>query len=124
MEEDIRDALADIKTSIRAVDKRIDALVTRGEFQATIQRVDAQHEALRRDYDQHELNAPEIVKSVESKIDASKAVLRGEISSTRTATEKRLGEFAITARWAIGVALSALGLLIAAGVLQLIPSRN
>ena len=67
MDQDIRDALTDIKTSVRdgfdAVNKRIDALVTRGEFQATVERIDSQHDTLRRDYDAHEKRTEQIVEA-------------------------------------------------------------
>lgn len=57
MDEDIRGALTDIKTSVRdgfqEVNRRIDTLVTKGEHDATVQRLDQQHGTLRRDFETH-----------------------------------------------------------------------
>lgn len=97
MDEDIRTALADIKESVRAgfadVNARIDRLVTRGEFEAVVQRLDAQHATLRRDFDTHETRTESHYMQTRTDDEAVKRELKGDLEAFRT-----------TARWALGLA--------------------
>ena len=62
MDLDIRTALTDLKTDLKTdlregfdrQSKQIDAMVTRGEFTATVERLDSMLVNLRRDFDGHE----------------------------------------------------------------------
>lgn len=104
MDQDIRDSLQDIKTSVRdgfaATNRRIDDLVTIGEFRATVERIDAQHGTLRRDFDNHEALTPGIVSASEARDEAIRTEFRQELDSFRTTT-----------RWAVGIAATAVGLI-------------
>ncbi len=97
MDPDIREALADIKSDVRdgfkAVNERIDRLVTKGEFEATIQRIDAQHATLRRDFDSHETRTEAHYTQTRTDDEAVKRELKGELEGFRA-----------TARWALGLA--------------------
>jgi len=108
MEADIRDALTDLKESVRdgfrVVNERIDNLVTKGEFNATVQRLDAQHGTLRRDVETNEVQA-------RTTADAVRAELRGELEKMRA-----------TYRWAVALLVPAAGVVAAVvfGVLNLV----
>ena len=96
MDQDIRDALADIKGSVsdgfRDTNARIDKLVTQGEFKATVERLDAQHSTLRRDHDTLSASA---VK---------------EHAGIRAEWGAEIGEFRSSTRWAVGIAVTIAGL--------------
>lgn len=115
MEPDIREALADIKSSVRdgfaEVNKRIDKLVTQGEFEATVHRLDAQHGTLRRDFDKHEQQTQQHYKTVQEADSAIRAELLGELEKIRSST-----------RWAIGLVIPGAALIAAVvfGILSLI----
>lgn len=129
MDQDIRDALADIKSSVRDgfsdTNRRIDDLVTKGEFRATIERIDIQHEALRRDFDNHVESVPArdqlaverdqaISRAAEARDDAIRAEFRSDLDGFRTTT-----------RWAVGLAATGVGLVSgAASLLFNILTRN
>jgi hypothetical protein len=105
VDPDIRDALSDIKAQVRegfdAVNKRIDLLVTKGEFEATVQRLDAQHGTLRRDFDGHERRTEQIIKDNREADNAIRTDLFRELEGFRTTT-----------RWAIALAASAAAILV------------
>ena len=92
MEPDIREALSEIRADVRTgfdkVNKRIDSLISRGEFKATVQRIDAQHETLRRDHDNLDRTA------------------KHEHAGIRDEMHKGLDSFSTQARWAVGIAVS------------------
>lgn len=107
MDEDIRSALTDIKNSVRDgfrdTNKRIDDLVTRGEFTATIARLDAQHGTLRRDFDTHTQKSDLVLKKIE---DDDAETLRQALARTENVEKKvesELTEYRTTTRWAIGL---------------------
>lgn len=115
MEQDIREALADIKTSVRdgfdSVNKRIDQLVTKGEFDATVLRLDAQHGTLRRDFDRHETETQAHYKTVQDADAAVRSELLGELEKIRSSQ-----------RWALGLLIPAAAVIstVIFGVLSLI----
>lgn len=130
MDQDIREALTDIKTSVREgfkdVNARIDQLVTKGEFDATVLRLDAQHATLRRDFDTHEAASAAHVQEVRtadadilSKAQAASAAIREEL-------HKELEGFRNTTRWAIGIAATSAGVLTAVvwAIVQYIQSTS
>ena len=102
MDEDIRLALADIRQQVRDgfsdVSKRIDQMVTRGEHTATVERLDAQHATLRRDFDAHERRTEQIIKDNR----AADEAIRAEV-------KRELNEFSTQARWSVGIAVTLAG---------------
>lgn len=102
MDEDIRAALADLKndlgTRFDRVDRSIESLVTKDAFDATVQRIDAQHAGLRRDFDAHEQAAPAHRQAAADKADAVRAEVKTELEG-----------FRVTTRWAIGLAAGGAG---------------
>lgn len=102
MDEDIRASLADLKTDLRdgfsSVNARIDTLVTKDAFDATIQRIDSEHASLRRDFDLHEAGAPAHRQAAADKAEAVRKEVRSELEGFRTTT-----------RWAIGLAAGGAG---------------
>lgn len=103
--------ITDLKTDINArfdrVDKNVADLVTKAAFDATVERLDAQHTALRLEFDRHDKAAPDYRKAASDRAEA----VREELNA-------QLGEFRSTTRWAIGLAIPATGVLI--GALQYI----
>ena len=116
MEQDIRDALTDLKTQVRdgfaQTNQRIADLVTIGEFRATVERVDAQHATLRRDFEVHKAETPSIVQASESRDEAIRQEFRSELEGFRATT-----------RWAVGIAATAVGLVctIASVIINTLP---
>lgn len=106
MDQDIRGALADIKSDVRdgfaKIDQRIDQMVTKGEFVAEVRRLDAQHATLRRDFDHHDQEAPSYRKAAADKAEAVRAEVRVDLEGFRTTT-----------RWAIALAATGAGVVVA-----------
>lgn len=105
MDADIREALSDIKADVRegfkGVNERIDNMVTKGEFTATVARLDAQHGTLRRDFQSHE---------TESAARATQA--RADDQAVRTELRSELDGFRVTTRWAITLSASGAAILV------------
>lgn len=82
MDEDTRASLTEIKTDVRQgfadVKQEIKELVTRGEFNATVQRLDAQHDMIRRDFTAHEEAAPAHRQAAMDRVET----VRKEVNST------------------------------------------
>lgn len=121
MDQATREAFADLKADLRGVladgfagingriddtNRRIDDLITRGEFKATIERLDNQHHVLRRDFDQHEQQTQHHLDNAR----ADDAAVRKEVLA-QVSTLKR--DIQVANRWAVGSALTAAGLLLA-----------
>lgn len=111
----IKDTLSEIKTDVKegfkGVNEQIKNLVTKGEFNAVIERVDAQHQALRRDFDNHEGRTDGIVS--ESRADL-KRVSDSEVAAhdaIRKDFAEALGDFKASNRWAIGISITSVGIL-------------
>ena len=130
MDQDIREALADIKVSVRDgfkdVNARIDRLVTKGEFEATVQRLDAQHATLRRDFDAHEAASAAHVQEVREADAAVEAKATAATELVRTELHKELEGFRSTTRWAIGIAATGAGVLTSAvwAIVQYVQSTS
>lgn len=109
MDEDIRASLSDIRTDVKdgfsGVNGRIDMLVTKGEFDATVQRLDSQHDSLRREFNTHEGATANHMAQV-----------RADDSEIRKEFKGELEGFKATTRWAIG--LSATGAAILVSLVQ------
>lgn len=105
MDEDTRASLTEIKSDVRQgfadIKTEIKELVTRGEFAATVQRIDSEAAALRRDLTSHEDAAPAHRKAALDRADAVRKEVRAELDG-----------FKITTRWAIGLAATGAGLLV------------
>lgn len=108
MDEDIRAAIGDLKSDLKErfdkVDTKIEQLVTRGEFSATVQRIDSERDSLRRDFEAHEKEAPSHRAAAAAKADAVRSEIRTDLEGFRTTT-----------RWAIGIAVPVTGLLVTIG---------
>lgn len=105
MDEDIRAALteikADVKDGFKDLNGRIDGMVTKGEFNATVQRLDSEHGTLRRDFSSHETRSAAHEAEVRSGDQAVKTELRNELEG-----------FRVTTRWAIGLSAAGAGVLV------------
>ncbi|AXH47316.1 hypothetical protein SEA_EDEN_21 [Microbacterium phage Eden] len=115
MEADIREALSDIKHDVRegfsSTNRRIDDLVTRGEFSATVARLDGQHNTLRRAFEVHETQTEGLVDALRK---ADIQVLHDSKSETmqlRDEVSHQLNEFRVTTRWAIGLTATGVAIL-------------
>lgn len=121
MEQDIRDALSDIKVSVRegfaSTNRRIDDLVTQGEFRATIERVDIQHMTLRKEFDTHVENVPTRDRIAAERDVAIANAAEARDESIRTEFRSELEGFRTTTRWAVGIAATAVGLICTAASL-------
>lgn len=111
----IKDTLAelklDVKEGFRGVNEQIRTLVTRGEFIAVVERIDAQHSALRRDFDTHEGKTDGIVS--ESRADLAAATKRDDDAheSIRKEFGAAFEAFKASNRWAIGISITSVGIL-------------
>lgn len=107
MDEDTRASLAEIKADVRngftEIKSEIKELVTRGEFSATVQRIDSESAALRRDLTAHEEAAPIHRKAALDKAEAVRTEVRSELES-----------FRVTTRWAITLAATGAAILVSA----------
>ncbi|ALJ19571.1 hypothetical protein [Microbacterium sp. No. 7] len=114
VDQDTREALGDIKGAINRgfedVNKRIDKLVTQGEFNATVQRIDAQHETLRRDFDGHEKRTNVIISDNRAADAAVLEKAEGAVQKVRQEIHKDLDGFRSTTKWAVGIAVTLAGL--------------
>ena len=118
MDEDIRGALTDIREIVREgfrdTNKRIDALVTQGEFNATVQRIDSEHATLRRDFNQHEIRSEAHMEDVRKADAVVLADAQKSIEGVRIELHSNLEGFRSTTRWAVGVAATGAGVIVAA----------
>ncbi len=116
MDQDIRDALTDLRADVRTgfsdINKRIDALVSRTEFAATVERLDAQHSMLRRDFDNHEATSAAHVSEVRQADDAVLTKAQAASAAIREELHKELQGFRATTRWAIGISVTSAGVLV------------
>lgn len=111
MDPDIRTALTDLKTDLKTdlregfdrQSKQIDAMVTRGEFTATVERLDSSMKNLQRDLNVHESEAPAHRQAALDRAEAVRTEVRGELEGFRATT-----------RWAIGLSATGAGILVAA----------
>lgn len=115
MDADIREALSDIKHDVREgfsnTNRRIDDLVTRGEFSATVDRLDGQHNTLRRAFEVHEAQTEGLVEALrKSDIQVLKDS-KLETEQLRNEVGAQLNEFRITTRWAIGFTATGVAIL-------------
>lgn len=105
MDEDIRASLSEIKSDVkdgfREVKKDISELVTKGEFASEVRRIDQQHASLSQQFKDHEIQTAANVAHVKSGDDA----VRGELIS-------KIDEFKTSQRWAIGISIPAIGILV------------
>lgn len=116
MDQDIRDALTDLRADVRTgfsdINKRIDALVSRTEFAATVERLDAQHAALRKDFDAHEEASLSHVAEVRNADDIVLTKAQAMSAAIREELHKELQGFRTTTRWAIGISVTSAGFLV------------
>lgn len=114
MDQDVRDALQDIKTSVRdgfaGIDRRFTDLVTIGEFRATVERQDTQHAILRRDFEQHTNQTADIVAASEARDATIAAASEARDIALRSEFRQDLDGFRSTTKWAVGIATTAVGL--------------
>lgn len=121
MDPDTRDALAEIKLSIRdgfeSVERRIDHLVTRAEFVAEVRRIDSdhgnlkgQHESLRSDFSRHLDQTTEIIEANRSADAAIAKEAKESIANVRADLHTQLDGFRAQSRWAVGIAVTLAGL--------------
>lgn len=105
MDEDIRAALTEIKLDVKDgfkdVKKDISELVTRGEFNAEVRRIDAQHLSLAHQFQEHENQTQINVAHAKSNDEAVRNELIGKIDEIKSAQ-----------RWAIGISVPAVGILV------------
>ncbi|WP_406245807.1 hypothetical protein ACI7YT_12255 [Microbacterium sp. M] len=106
MDEDIRTAIGDLKSDLNRrfdqVDRSIETMVTKSEFNATVQRIDAEANMLRRDFESHEKEAP-----------SHRAAAAAKAESVRAEVKAELEGFRVTTRWAIGLAAGGAGIVFA-----------
>lgn len=115
MDDETRAAIGDLKNDLKSdlskgfdrLDMQIGQLVTKGEFAATVQRIDIQHGTLRSEYQQHVSEAPAHRLAASARADAVKAEVKTDLEGFRTTT-----------RWAIGITIPATGLLVT--IIQLV----
>lgn len=117
-DETLRLALGDLKTDVRLgfadTNKRLDDLVTKGEFNATIERVDVQHENLRREFDTHVNNAEAYMQHARDSDNRIMEEATKAVQAVRQEVHSSLEGYRISTRWAIGLAASVAGLIVAA----------
>lgn len=106
MDPDIRQALVDLKTDLRTgfsdQSNKIDQMVTRGEFVATVERLDSMLVILRRDFDGHEAEAPAHRTAAFNRVEAVRREVRADMDG-----------FRVTTRWAITLSATGAGILVA-----------
>lgn len=109
MDEDIRAVLSDLKSDVRSgfdkVDQTFKEMVTKGEFNATIARLDAEAASLRRDFEAHDKAAP-----------GHRAEAARKADEIRTEVRTDLEGFRVTTRWAIGIAAGLAGIAASVGM--------
>jgi hypothetical protein len=115
MDPDIKDYLSDIKLQVKegftrvdarfdGTDKQIDQLVTKGEFNAVIHRIDSEHQGLRRDHNNLSVKAERAIE----------AANKGDLN-IRAELHQELDAFRAASRWSVGISLT-----IATGVFGII----
>jgi BMFP domain-containing protein YqiC len=118
MDPDIRDALADIKLDVKdgltGIHRRIDDLVTRGEFRATVDRIDAAHGTLQRDFTAHEQKTETYMQQVRDEDNKVMDSTTKAVDAVRAEVHTALEGYKVSSRWAVGLAASIAGLIVAA----------
>ena len=108
MDEDIRASLTEIKQTTKEgfaeIKGEIKTLVTQGEFNATIQRVDSSHAQLRNDFDMH-------VNWAEKKLQDSDAAAKLDREKLRSEVHGEFEAQRVSNRWAIGLSVTISGIL-------------
>lgn len=115
MDQDIRDALSDIKIAVRDglsdVKGQISDLVTRSEFRATIERVDSQHATLKSAFENHEKGTADHMEDVRKADQENADAANRAIEAVRDELKTSLEGFRVTTRWALGIALTGTALI-------------
>lgn len=125
IDPDVKDALSEIKGDVRdgfkEIKELISTLVTKGEFEATVARIDGDIRntnervfSFKNEFDQHETRTEVHMEQVRA---ADKQVMdksQVAIEQVRSEMNHTLQEFKVTTRWAVTVAASATGIIVAA----------
>ena len=118
MDEDIRTALADVKQTIRdgfsTTNGQIKELITRGEFNATVQRLDSEAATLRRDFTAHEAQSERHTTAMHEADAKVMADAKTSIDAVKAELHTNLEGFRVTTRWAIGLSATIAGLIVGA----------
>lgn len=113
MDEATREALADIKKDVRegfaGIKGDIGQLVTKGEFNATVQRLDNQD----RMHEQNILQLAQQFQEHQAQTQINMAHVSSEDSATRKLVKEQVDEIKSSQRWAIGITVPAVGIFVA-----------
>ena len=116
MDQDVRDGLADIKLSVREgfsdMSKRLDDLVTKGEFIATVKRIDnelqMQHQAIS-DHDKQNEEYKSRRANAESEL---RAAAQKDSAAVQSELHTSLEQMRAASRWGIGIAATVSGIIV------------
>ena len=116
MDQDVRDGLADIKLSVREgfsdMTKRLDDLVTKGEFNATVKRIDnelqMQHQAIS-DHDKQSEEYKSRAANTESEL---RAAAQKDAAAVQSELHTSLEQMRAALRWGIGIAATISGIIV------------
>lgn len=93
-EDQFKELRIDIREGFKTINERIDNLVTRNELNAELKRIDEKHEQHAADTRREFANRDRVNKERDSALDA------------------RMDQFTISTRWAIGIAVTAVAIIV------------
>lgn len=117
MDEDIRAALSEIKTDqkdgFKQVNDAVKELVTRGEFRATVERLDAADRTTRTDLDNHIQYAEKTIQAERDVATAERAKAAVDRDEMRKEMHNEFEKQRVQSRWAVGIAVTVVGMIFA-----------
>lgn len=112
MDEATREALGDIKKDVREgfsdLKKDIGELVTKGEFNATVQRLDNQD----RMQEQNHMSLVAQFQEHQAQTQINMAHVSAEDRATRGLVKEQVDDIKTSQRWALGISIPAVGILV------------
>lgn len=117
MDEDVRAQLTDIKADIRAgfTDLRgeVTKLVTQGEFNAVVARLDSAHNGLETRFNEHVQKSDLVMAKIEEYDQAVLKTAIDKVEAVENHVHAELTEYRTTTRWAIGLTATIAAALVA-----------
>ena len=116
MDPNVRDALIDIKNSVKEgfseTNRRLDDLVTKSEFNATIQRIDEKLVSQEKALDNHERQSDIYKAQAHASEEAAKKDALDAATAVRTELHAALSQLRTTSRWAVGITATVAGIIV------------
>ena len=116
MDQDVRDGLADIKLSVRDgfsdMNKRLDDLVTKGEFKATVKRIDNELQMQHQAISDHNKQSEEYKSRAANAESELRAAAQKDVAAVQSELHTSLEQMRAASRWGIGIAATVSGIIV------------